>query len=439
VKSFLFVFIASIIGFDASACGLLTNNQFDEIVSLIQKNKISSTQGLLTQMKSDSCFVDMFKNPILNPLSFALHGELVSPEFPRIVLFKPGLTFMFVGNPAVPASQLLEVISFNQKTATFQFSLINFNTPDKSLEFMADAAKVDFFALEKTDPTFSGLMACSFCHAMEATESRPRWGTPPLYQTPFGAANEQIFKGSRQYDQWQVFQKTLGDPAKNALYRFLEIETRADADGNIMFPKKPNSSLTLELEDRNLDRVARILRTAPGYAKKKFALAGVLRGEFNIRPYFTDEEWHQRLDQVRNSLRRSIDSDRLKLLDDVAFVEGVTQDTTAQNRMSLRTILDRVERPINTTAHFDLTGIVFDGQKLSQLPSEDDVVSAILKPEQQTEQTLNAIRLLFDGDMSENADAWSTSKSSPFGDSYRFTPEFLGRLLQQYVQPDLKL
>ena len=207
-KLFLSIIAVLVLGSTGQAdCGPSTDNQYDKVISLIQANSVSNTQDLLKVMKSDSCLADMFKNPVLNSLSFALHGDLVSPEFPRIVLFKAGLTFMFVGNPDEPASQLLEVISFDSKNSKFQFSLINFNTANKNLRFMEDASEVDFFALEKTDTTFSNLMACAICHRMEASESRPRWGSSPFYQTPFGAANESIFKGSRQYNEWQKFQK----------------------------------------------------------------------------------------------------------------------------------------------------------------------------------------------------------------------------------------
>ena len=232
------------------------------------------------------------------------------------------------------------------------------------------------------------------------------------------------------------FKKTLSDPIKNVLYRYLEIETKTDETGNILFPKKPNLSLTAQIEDENLPRIARVLRTAPGYQKKKFALAGVLRGDFNIRPYFTDQEWHERLDQLRKSLRQGNDNDALKRLSDEDFVIAITKDTTEQSRMSLRTILTRVERPMDSTAHFDLTGVKFLGIPLAGL-SDDDVISTILKPEAQTEKKMNMIRLLFDGDMSENTDAWSTSKSSPFGDSYRFSPDFLTKLLDRYILQDL--
>jgi len=413
----------------------LDGDALDGFFEFIKSSQSSSTVDLFKKMNGDNCYSQLLESPILNPVSFALHNDSVTTRFPRIVLHHGDLTFMVVGNPTEPSSDILEIISFDTKKIAYRFSLVNFRAADPSNRFFKDAANVDFIQIAKTDPTFHGLLQCSECHALDATESRPRWGMPPLFQTPFGQANEKIYAGSEQLNRWHEFQKTISDADLGILYRFLKIRTNTLSDGTVEFLDKPNEKLATSLERLNLKRVGRLLRSSANYPRFQFALMAVLLGETNLQGYFTDAAWSARILGFKSGLETRLTKNKAMLqASPDQLLPLIAKDIEDANTESVKTVLTRVD--LRRTRKFDLTGAVFEGRKLAEL-SEADNAKLILNDESANRAKFVLIRFLFEDSVSDKPLNWSTHVPFSFGFSHRFTPDFFPTLLRDELGPEL--
>jgi hypothetical protein len=325
-----------------STSGCLHGDVAESFFAFIESSGAKSSVELFDKLSTHPCYSRLLTRPILNPVSFALHNQEVTTQFPRIVLHHGDLTFMLTGDPTKVSSDLLEIITFDTQKSAYRFSLVNFRAADPKQKLFKDASNVEFEQL--SDPSFAGLSKCSMCHALDATESRPRWGMPPLFQVPFGQANDHIYAGSEQMQRWQEFRKTLADRELGVLYRFLQIRTRTAEDGTIEFIDQPNQALATDLERQNVPRVARILKTAPTYAQLRFALMAVLLGEEDLRGYFSTTGWQQRVAAFKTGLKERLTRNApLLQASPKTLISLIEKDIVDYDTESVRTVLERLQ------------------------------------------------------------------------------------------------
>ena len=441
MKSLILFIFGAVLSLNANAatgiCPPSQSEKIDDFFSFIQSEKIHNSPEFFEKVRQSPCYSGLLQNPILNPVSFALHGELITPQFPRILIHENGLTLMMVGNPKEPSSNILEIITFDSHKKKFLFSLVNFNaSPER--EFTRDAADFGFAKEYPGDTAFKGILQCAFCHKLESNESIPRWGMPPLFQVPFGQANEVIYAGSAQMAKWTEFQKTFHDADLGKLYRYLDLKTQTLQDGSIFFERRPNSALSAEIEKQNIARVGRVLQSAANYPRYQFALIAVLLDTTDIKSYLSASTWSDQLSRFTATVEpRGLPNKELfnNLKDPTKNpLESILQNIIAFNFDSAGLILNRVNRRISSKEKFDLTGVIFGGKSLQGLPQEEIIQLLMADQGPNTFKFMN-IRFLFEDSVSEKPVSWSTHKPYPFGESYRFSPEFFNEVLEKEIGP----
>jgi hypothetical protein len=403
----------------------------DRLFNFIQTKKISTQVDFFKTAKADPCYASLLQNPVLAPVSFALHNQEVSAAFPRIIMHQKNMTIMTNGDVRDGSSNILEIITFDEVKKAFLFSLINFASVDPNTKFIRDASYFKFEDLK--DPSFKDLTNCALCHALDGEkELRPRWGLGPIFQIPFGQADEKIFANSKQMQTWQVFLKTLNDKDLGVLYRYLNLPLREN-NGTIEFVGKPNQSLAHSLEVENLKRVGRFLKTSPMYPKYQCMLVATLLGYSDAPSFLSNSDREAQIKKFKGTIDPNREGKELLTVPDDQLLNAIGANIEGKSRRSVKLILERVAH--DPKEKFDLTGLTFKGQELSSL-STDDIISLVLSDEKVNMAKLAVIRFLFEDSVYEKTEFWSTHMPFAFGSSYRFSPHFLDVLLLQEIGPD---
>jgi len=423
----------------------------------IQSRSIESFDDLLKFFDKSPLFKTLLENPVLNERSKALHSDLVSATFPRIIMHGGNLTMMVLGDPRLDESQFLEIIEFLPSTRTFAFHVINFHAKGTDEEFVDDANTARFENFK--DPTFKNVDNCLTCHQMEAHESRPRWMTGPLWQTPFGAVENVLHAGSRDFENWKLFQATYADSVLGARYRAVKLSRMKELDdGSLAFVDRPNQKLTNFLDRLNNQRVARVIEASPNFTKyapaivasffscgqmSKFLPATEIAGrETAVRTAITNAS---RSVYVRGRVKMDLlNPEALKSLqnpknywrfpkDDPTVIEIDDHEFLEFTDLSLEDILARTIRLTSDVSlvtgvaedklvkflPIDLLGYIKDGVDFSKL-SPTQVPLYLKTRNQKYYPALAKLRYLLEDSVEEKPIFWSISKSSPFGDSYDF-------------------
>lgn len=421
----------------------------------ILTESIGSFDELLQFFKHSPTFKPLLENPVLNERSKALHMKLVTPAFPRIVMHGGNLTMMVLGDPRLDEAQLVEIIEFLPATRTYAFRAINFHAKGTNEEFIDDADNADFDHFK--DPTFKDVESCSACHQMEAKESRPRWMTGPIRQTPFGEVNNTLHAGSMDFENWRVFQSTYADTVLGARYRQLKLSRMKElSDGSLLFVDQPNEKLSDFMDKQNDLRIARLIEASPNFSKYEPAIVASFFSCGEMSEFLPESEISLREAAVKSAMINAgrdtyaqvriqmglLDPARLQPFlaqtwrlpsDDPTVIKITDAEFLQVSDLPLEEILNMTARATSDLSlvtaisaddivHFlpiDLTGLIEDGIDFSQL-NLNQVPRFLPSRNQRYYPMIAKLRYLLEDSVEEKPIHWSISKSSPFGDSYDF-------------------
>lgn len=457
IRNLTAVFLLLAVSASADSTPALT---YRDLKQVIQMESIGSFDGLLKYFQSAPRFEELLKNPVLNERSKALHLKLVSPTFPRIVMHGGNLTMMILGDPRLDEAQFLEIIEFVPETRSYAFRLINFHAKGTDEEFVDDANAADFTKFK--DPIFQSAANCFICHQMEANESRPRWMTGPIWQTPFGEVDDVLHFGSKDFENWKLFQKTYADPVLGARYRALKLSKIKELDdGSLVFADQPNQKLSDFMDGQNAYRIARIIEGSKNFTKYEPAIVSSFFSCGEMSQFLRPTEAAAREASVKNSIiqtendrriyvRARVKKDDLTpeavqlllkddwrtLKDDPSVIEADDSDFIRYSDLPLEEILEKTVRLTSDVSlltaisedtlvkmdPIDLTGFIQNGIDFSSLP-EPEVPELIQTKNQDYYSSVAKLRYLLEDSVSEAPLYWSISKSSPFGDSYDFADD----------------
>jgi hypothetical protein len=424
---------------------------YADLKSELMQRSVGSVDEMLEVLSTSERFRALVRNPVLEEVSFAIHGREVSPRFPRIVMHDGNVLMHTLGDPSSPAAQSVELMELVPEDRRFHYRVINFAAKDTPNWFVDEAEHADFTTM---GPAFDGFIECAMCHALEATESRPRWPTSPIWQTPYGKVNERIAPGSKEMVGWQSFEATLADPEKGRRYRTLGLSrTETASDGALVFLDRPNAALAQAISRMNRQRVARIITTSTGFATHEIAVVGAFFGCSRFEEFLPEPQRDVRraeliahLESFQNAIfptvrRSDVDPAQLAtLLASGKFgsreVRGrpdmvmlLDQELLRMSPLDTITVLERLARGTGETTltemltrrdtSFDLTGFSWNGADYTGMPVPQVVAS--LKTEDDAYYPIVArLRYLMEDTVTERPLYWSTATPFSFGYTYRF-------------------
>jgi hypothetical protein len=231
---------------------------YDQLVNIINTNKVKSIDELL---------------PLI-PASFRSGYTLVydsksqqgaSTTNPRAIVFGKDAKFMitFNGDPKQKGNDFLETSQFQESTNTFEFRRITFPTPGNKLK------DIDF---SPPNPPL-----CLGCHK---NPPRPNWEDYSTWGGVYGSDDDKLEGDeAKNYKTFEARQKS--DPPTRYKY-LLPPEGDPDLQFHNVMPEqykngpikyRPNSILTILLNELNAKRFAQLFKGTPNYDWMKYIVA----------------------------------------------------------------------------------------------------------------------------------------------------------------------
>lgn len=229
------------------------NISIESISKLISKQNITSADTLLKALPASyrGSFTLMYE-------SHGANGEDASFALPRIIFYGEDASLLIAayGDPALQSYERLE---FTQARADrFEYYTIDF--AEKNIALRNRSAD----------------RACTRCHH---TDPRPNWEHYRNWPGAYAGDGERLGWQDGEYDGFKEFQKTRENPTQYPRYQFLEnfdFGYWEDPDLNTS-AFKHNGNLTDLLAPHNARRVARLIRSIPGFSDRKAAILEILR------------------------------------------------------------------------------------------------------------------------------------------------------------------
>jgi hypothetical protein len=206
----------------------------------------------------------------------------ISPEFPRVILFTNDarLVLTFIGDERQPGADLLETMSFDYESATFELHAYLLPAGErKSWRPSAEEAR------------------CARCHGADA---RPIFDSYPLWPGYYGSVQDTFPRdriGQKEAKDYAAF---AAGAAKNGVYKDLiypagspvspYLDPSLFNDNTVtlqpkLFPYLPNARLGIALTELNRQRIYRKLAAGDGFAaNEKQLLAKLLECRPADRP-----------------------------------------------------------------------------------------------------------------------------------------------------------
>jgi hypothetical protein len=206
----------------------------------------------------------------------------ISPEFPRVILFTNDarLVLTFIGDERQPGAELLETMSFDYESATFELHAYLLPAGErKSWRPSAEEAR------------------CARCHGADA---RPIFDSYPLWPGYYGSVQDTFPHdriGQKEAKNYAAFAagaaktgvyKDLIYPAGSPVSPYLDPSLFHDNTVTLdpkLFPYLPNARLGIALTELNRQRIYRKLAAGDGFAaNEKQLLAKLLECRPADRP-----------------------------------------------------------------------------------------------------------------------------------------------------------
>lgn len=445
---------------------------FAELRKIILEQQLGSVNETLRALGRDPRYSHLLQDPVLNPRSFALHAADVSARFPRIVLHDRNFVLQVTGDPRKESGEIIESLEFRAADRRFHFQLVNFLARETGEMFVENAESTDFRRLRH--PSFSTVLTCNGCHALDGQDTRPRWGAGPYWQTPFGRIQETITAGSRSAADWLAFQSTLQDPTQGERYRLLRpSRTSVLAGGDLRLEDQPNSELTGTLDRMNLSRLARIVTSSPAYPKLRFAVAGTLLGCGDVASFVPPADFARLASSAAASQAQSRDFGLYPLaaLDSAKLAAYLARkhserpgpgqqllflkegDFVSLSRPGQLQVHEKLRAGIEATNLYYLatllgrprasssSGLLDDGLEYESAAGEEALLRQPVGGLPGDVAVLAGLRLLLEPSLGERISNWSTAVAFPFATSYLFPAEQGGiaaLFTQELAPPILK-
>jgi mono/diheme cytochrome c family protein len=202
---------------------------FDQLMTIVNQPEVRSVETLLPRLprKFRGEYALVYKSRSLQEASF---------QNPRVLMYNAdsSLVISFNGHPSQKGFDQLEVMSFNQKSKSFEFREINFATRTRG------------GALPEVNPP-----KCLRCHG---DSPRPIWDGYPLWPGLYGSQDDHVWGGphvnkdpgfvpsqeDREYDKfWR-------NRVSSERYRNLESSPRREG---ALYPDAPNFRLGYNLQN----------------------------------------------------------------------------------------------------------------------------------------------------------------------------------------------
>ena len=208
--------------------------------------------------------------------------SVITPQAPRVILFTDDGRFIvtYIGDPTAPGHDLVETMSFDDQTATFNLKA-----------YILPAAKAAGWA---PSPEAAN---CAGCHGADA---RPIYDSYPLWPGFYGSVLDTFFRDHIGRTELKKYRAFLAGPAKTGVYTSLiwrpgspttpYLDPKRVRHGHVevdpkAFPFLPNTRLGMALTELNRARIYRKLAAAPLYAAhEKEILAELLECPGARRP-----------------------------------------------------------------------------------------------------------------------------------------------------------
>ena len=197
----------------------------------------------------------------------------ISPEFPRVILFTDDarLVLTFIGDERQPGAELLETMSFDYESATFELHAYLLPAGErKSWRPSAEEAR------------------CARCHGADA---RPIFDSYPLWPGYYGSVQDTFPHdriGQKEAKNYAAFAagaaktgvyKDLIYPAGSPVSPYLDPSLFHDNTVTLqpkLFPYLPNARLGIALTELNRQRIYRKLTAGDGFAANEKQLLAKL-------------------------------------------------------------------------------------------------------------------------------------------------------------------
>lgn len=273
-KNIGFQFAVFCIFFAGVNCNAQTFTNSD-LINLLNKNpktnapvdSIAELVSLLPQeLRKNFTFVFDSRSPL---------KDSISASYPRVVLFSDDARFMltFTGDPAKPGADVIETMSFNDKSSAFELY----------------ARKLPA-AIRRGETFSTDTKSCMKCHG---EDPRPIFDSYPLWPGFYGSIRDTFFEDSaltrNEKKNFLSFKRKQGKTGvyKNLIYTsqsdvapFLEpakINRKENIADLKVLESLPNTRLGMALTELNRKRIYRkLVKAIPNNEKKKLYLRELL-------------------------------------------------------------------------------------------------------------------------------------------------------------------
>jgi len=284
-------------------------------------NNITSSQAMLHFLATTPQYQPLLQSAILERKSFALHGDQVTDEFPRIVMSSGNLTVHLTSDMSKKGDRLIEVVEFDPASTQLKFDLINFGGPTGTPEFYEKADNA-FLPFDKIGQETGGaVFSCSACHSSSGDEGfgNIHWSPLDGLQRVYGGGADLIPRGSEEFAAFQKFLAVKNDPVRGTIYQDLKLNYLTDKDGNIIFPGQPNEKFTEHVYETARRKGAASMQKFSGYTNYQYAIAGALMNCADIQSFLpadsrtVHEKWLMKdISDINIDFEYSIDTKQLQ-------------------------------------------------------------------------------------------------------------------------------
>lgn len=256
----------------------------------ILAHHIRSSEQLLEFFDKTPPYQILLKDPVLERESDAIHGDDVTPEFPRIVMHGGNLVMHLIGDPSALGRELVEISEYQPSSGRYAFSVINFAMSDPELMFLEDIEYKSRFDAD-TDAAYQRTVgrafSCGVCHNPVPGTLLPIWSPLSSLAKTYSDGDDRIRADGAEAEEFGRFLEMQRDPELGKLYRRLKIHAERDAAGNYTFPNHPNQNLTKFIHDDIRARLAFQMQNSPRYPKLQYALFGAIFNCGNLEGFFS--------------------------------------------------------------------------------------------------------------------------------------------------------
>lgn len=214
------------------------------------RHSVADLDAFLIRLSQDPKWGKWFEYPLPQYASEARQRELVSPDHPRLILFRGRLLLSFITDPTNPTEyNTLEVTEFNPEDGSYQYFELYVAPQNAAASFLRKNG------------------SCQNCHL-----GVPIWGGYPLWPGSMDG-NEDLFRASispfedRMFNQWR--NGSLNTPRMRLVNQQYFLADRKPSTSVVSGPRM----LTELLTKMQMKRAEIFVTNHPDYEKYKVALA----------------------------------------------------------------------------------------------------------------------------------------------------------------------